>query len=223
MKRIREIAIGLVDDHTLLRKGLASLLEEFEQINILFDAENGEDMQQKMKQTGPPEVILMDVNMPKMDGVASVKWLKAHHPAVSVIALSMLDDEATVIKMLKAGAGGYMLKESRPQDLVYAIEQISIHGFFATGMASENLIKQSQLVMPQGGDSPSTQAGLSEKEEEFLLLMCTELSLKEVADKMCISPRTTENYRERLQIKLGVKNRIGMVLYAIRSGLYKLD
>ena len=114
------ISIAVVDDHTLFRHGISSLLSEYEDIKIVFDAANGVDMQEKIKKYPLPQVILMDITMPVMDGYETTKWLKQNHPDVKVLALSMFEEDKPIIGMLKAGAGGYMLKQSKAADLICA-------------------------------------------------------------------------------------------------------
>ncbi|HEY4327056.1 MAG TPA: response regulator transcription factor [Mucilaginibacter sp.] len=209
-----QILIAIVDDHTLFRNGVASLMSEFKELKVVFEAENGEQLQQILaKNHHPlPQVILMDINMPVMDGYAATKWVKSKYPQIKVLALSMFEDDKAVIQMIKSGAGGYVLKESRPRDLLEAIKTINEKGVYINEMVSGKLIRS---VKDDETDH------LSKKEIEFLKLCCSELTYKEMADQMFISPRTVDNYRESLFQKLNIKSRTGLVLYAIQNEIFK--
>lgn len=209
-----QINIAIVDDHTLFRNGVAALMSEFEEVQVLFEAENGEQMQQKLSHQSLPDVILMDINMPVVDGFEATSWLKSHFPQVKVLALSMFEDDKAVIKMIKCGAGGYVLKEVTPKELLIAIKTINSKGVFINEMVSGKLFR-SVTVMDQ--------ESLTKKETEFMKLCCSELTYKEIADKMFVSPRTVDNYREALFLKLNLKSRTGLVLYAIQNEIFKFD
>jgi len=206
-----KIAIAIVDDHTLFRSGLVSLLNEFDEIDVLFEAINGADLQEKIKKHPSVQMVLMDINMPLMDGYASAKWLKCSYPTIHILALSMFNQEKEVIGMLKAGAGGYMVKESKPSDLLLAIKIMMEKGFYINDLVSGRLIaslKQTEQKII-----------FSEKELIFLQHCSTELTYKEIANLMNISPRTVDNYRESLFAKLSIKSRTGLVVYGIKNNL----
>jgi DNA-binding NarL/FixJ family response regulator len=124
------IKIAIIDNHTLFRQGMISLLSDFKEIDTIFDAENGEDMISKLKKSSLPDIILMDITMPVMDGYEATAWLRENHPTVKVLALSMSDEDKPIITMLKNGAVGYMLKESKIRDVVYAMQTIQKHGYY---------------------------------------------------------------------------------------------
>jgi DNA-binding NarL/FixJ family response regulator len=210
-----KIRIAIVDDHTLFRNGVAALMGEFEELQILFQADNGQHMQQLLiKQKQLPQVILMDISMPVMDGYAATNWLKKNHPQIKVLALSMFEDDKAVINMIRCGACGYLLKESKPADLFEAIKTIIQKGVFINEMVTGKMIRS--IVE---GESESA---FSPNEIIFLKLCCTELTYKEIADQMCISPRTIENYRDALFQRLNLKSRTGLVLYAIQNEIVKI-
>ncbi len=213
--KTRNIIVSIVDDHTLFRDGLSNLLSEFDHISIGFEAKNGYDMQEKLKAHGAPEVMLMDINMPVMDGYAATAWLKENHPAVHVLALSMYEDDVSIIKMLRKGAGGYVLKECNADELVRAIQSIIDTDYYINELVTGKLIRSVREEDSETGVA-ATRA-FSAREMEFLQLCCSELTYKEIADQMIISPRTVDGYREALFEKLGIKSRIGLVLYAIKS------
>lgn len=204
-----KILIGIVDDHTLFRNGVAGLMSEFDELKVVFEAGNGQQMQQMLAKHALPQVILMDINMPVMDGFEATAWLKVNYPNIRVLALSMFEEDNTVIRMVKAGACGYVLKESKPSELLEAIKTIHTRGVFINEMVSGKLVR--------GLTHPDNEASLSKKEVEFLKYCCSELTYKEIADKMFVSPRTIDNYRESLFQKLDLKSRTGLVLYAIKN------
>lgn len=208
------ISIAIVDDHTLFRSGLASLLTEFDEIEVAFEATNGIDLQERLHKHPEVKLVLMDINMPLMDGYASTKWLKAHYPHIHVLALSMFDEEKEIIGMLKAGAGGYMVKESKPSDLLLAIKTMVEKGFYINDLVSGRLL----VSLKQDEPKPI----FTERELAFLQFCSTELTYKEIANLMNVSPRTVDNYRESLFAKLNIKSRTGLVVYAIRHQLISI-
>lgn len=212
------ISIAIIDDHTLFRQGMISLLSEFKEIQIVFNASNGKEMKDKIICNPIPEVILMDINMPVMDGYESTSWLKANYPQIKVLALSMFDEDKSIIKMLKNGAGGYLLKESKTSEVVAAIKTIKDHGYFLNDLVSGRLLRNIQ-------DNKSGQnilADLSANEIKFLQLCCSEDTYKEIADQMNLSPHTIDNYRQNLFQKFEIKSRTGLVLFALKNELFVL-
>ena len=208
-----KINIAIVDDHTLFRNGVAALMAEFDELAIVFQAENGLQLQQLLVKQTLPQVILMDINMPVLDGYAATTWVKQHYPQIKVLALSMFEDDKAVIRMIKCGAGGYVLKESKPRELLEAIKSVHTKGVYINEMVSGKLLRS-----VSGQDEKPV---LTKKETEFLKLCCSELTYKEIADQLCVSPRTVDNYRESLFEKLELKSRTGLVLYAIENEIYK--
>lgn len=213
-----KIDIAIVDDHTLFRQGLASLLTDSEKINVVFDAENGQDMMQKITKHPLPEVILMDITMPLMDGYESTKWIKANYPQIKVLALSMFEEDKPIIGMLKSGAGGYMLKQSRAADLVDAITGIAKQAFYINELVSGKLLRNIQNNQP----TKTAQVELNANELKFLELCCSDLTYKQIADAMFLSPHTIDNYREALFQKFETKSRTGLVIAALKQELIKI-
>jgi DNA-binding NarL/FixJ family response regulator len=173
---------------------------------------------QKLKGAETPEVVLMDINMPIMNGYEAALWLRTHYPSVKVIALSMYDDESSIIRMLNNGAKGYLLKDSEPGELHHAIQAVITKGFYYSNTVAGRImhaIQDEELAMPQ----PVGLDELNENELQFLKWTCTELTYKEIAEQMCYSPRTIDGFRDGLFYKLKVKSRVGLVLYAIRHGV----
>jgi two-component system invasion response regulator UvrY len=210
-------SIALVDDHKLLRTGLAGLLRDLDH-NVLLEASNGDDFIAQLKKSPLPEVVLLDINMPVKNGYETALWLKQNKPDIKVLALSMQDDEYAIIKMLKNGARGYILKDADPSELKRAIIALITHGFYYSDLVTGTLLHN---INGDDKNKP-TASNLSDRETEFLKWCCTELTYKEIADKMCVSPRTVDGYRDDLFEKLNVKSRVGLVLYAIKNGIVKM-
>ena len=210
-----KINIGLVDDHQLFSKSLGLLLSSFPNISVVIDAVNGKDLQQKIKHVDVlPEIMLVDVSMPVMDGPQTTEWLHATYPNMRLVALSMDDKEATIIRMLKAGCCSYLLKDINPNELEHALEEVHRHGFYNPAISYQRLMEQTK--------EENATAALSEKELQFLHLACSDMHYREVASIMNLSERTIDGYRAMVFEKLNVQSRTGMVMVALRKGLVKL-
>jgi len=210
--------IALADDHVLLRNGLATLLKELD-YEVLFEADNGKQFIDKLKKHGKPQIALMDINMPVMDGYETTLWLKQNQPEIKVLALSMYDDENAVIRMIRSGAKGYILKDSDPSELKMALGAIASKGFYHSDLVTGTLIHAvNHLDNPENAGAKEV-LGLNDRELDLLKLICTELTFKEIAEKMQLSPRTIDGYRDSLLEKLQCKSRVGLVIYAIKNGI----
>ena len=211
-------AVALVDDHVLLRNGLANLIRSFGEYAVLFEAYNGIDFIKQLKPRCLPDLVLLDVNMPDMDGYDTALWLKRNHPEIKILALSMYDSDNSIIRMLKNGVKGYILKDIEPTELKMALESVIYKGFYYSEMVTGKLLHTINAL-----DEPEPKVShvlrLNDRELEFLKLACTECTYKEIAEQMYLSPRTIDGYRDALFEKLAVKTRVGLVLYAIRNGI----
>lgn len=211
------ISVALIDDHVLLRNGLAGMLRE-SGYQVLFEADDGNEVASKVKASGSPDVALLDINMKHMNGYDTATWFKQNCPETKVLALSMYDDEENIIKMLKNGARGYILKDSHPTELKAAIEAVVTKGFYYSEMVTGRLMRS----IIENGEEKDEQANLTGREIEFLKLAASELTYKEIAEQMNLSHRTIDGYRDDLFEKLNIKSRVGLVLYAIRNGIVKV-
>jgi DNA-binding NarL/FixJ family response regulator len=209
--------VVLIDDHSLLRNGLVSLIESLGH-TVLFEADNGKDFIKKLSNHPSPDLVLMDINMPEMDGYDTTLWLKQKHPAIKVVALSMYDSESAIIRMMKCGAKGYILKDSEPAELKEALESLFSKGYYYSELVNSKLMHAINNF-DDGGSEIKSLIQITEKETEFLKLICTELTYKEIADKLKISPRTVDNYRDSLFEKLNLKTRVGLAMFAARNGI----
>ena len=212
--------IALVDDHILMRKALASLVRNLGH-EVTIESDNGLKFTKALNQNNMPEIVLLDINMPEMDGYKTALWIKDHYPEIFVIALTMYDNENTVIGMFKCGARGYLLKDTEPEILKEAIEDIMSRGYFHSEAVSEHLVRSTRNNS-QKAVGTQVPFPLTAKEIEFLRLVSTELTYKEIAAALDLSHRTIDSYRDILFEKLNIKSRIGLVLYAIRFGIVKI-
>lgn len=213
--------IALVDDHILLRTGLASLLHSFKGYSVLFEANNGKDFIEQLKQYPEPDIVLLDITMPEMNGIETAAWIKQHLKNAKVLVLSVMENDAVIISMLKLGARGYILKDSKPVVFKQALDNIRDTGFFMNELVSNKMLNYVKHEEDQGKEVNAI-SQLSENEIVFLQMSCTEMTYKEIAEKMGISPRTVDGYRDHLLKKLNVQSRIGLVIFAIKHGLYKV-
>jgi len=209
--------IVLTDDHILLRNGLAGLLKTLGH-TVLYEAGNGKELISKLKQGQLPDIILMDINMPEMDGCQATVWLRKNHPSVRVLALSMYNHESAIIRMFKSGASGYILKDCSPAELQEAISNVMAKGYYYPELLNGKLINAINKLGDEG-DEINALVHLNEKEIDFLKLCCSEYTYKEIADMLKVSPRTVDGYRDGLFEKLHVKTRIGLAMYAIKHSL----
>jgi DNA-binding NarL/FixJ family response regulator len=210
--------IGLVDDHQLFLKSLALMMESFHEYEVVVEALNGSALQTILKQSPQklPEMMLIDVNMPVMDGVATAKWLNENYPEMHLIALSMNDSDAAVIEMFKAGCCAYLLKDTHPNELEKALIEVRKKGYYNADRANVNF----RRLLMKADEKP--EITLSGREKGFLELACSELTYKHIAAKMGLSERTIDGYREALFEKFHVQSRVGLCLEALRKKFVKL-
>ncbi len=204
----------------LIAKAISTLAEGFPHFKVLYEVENGIALQEKFKvPANIPDIVLLDIRMPEMDGYATAAWLLKTHPQVLVMALSVQDDDASIIKMIKAGARGYLHKNAHPAELEKALQTLITKGMYYPDWATSRVFAS----LAADEQHPAGHAvALSEREREFLKYACTELTYKEIGDQMCCSPRTVERYRDCLFEKLNVKTRVALALFAVKIGLHKV-
>ncbi|GAC1306153.1 MAG: response regulator transcription factor [Mucilaginibacter sp.] len=208
------IQIALVDDHRLFRSGIASLIHKLPQYKILFEAGDGEELTQKLTPKLQPDIVLLDINMPKKDGIATAQWLRNNYPEVKVIVLSMFEDAEKVLQMVKMGVKGYLLKDAEPFEFEQALEKVSEGEVYYPEFVTRHILNSF--------DQKPDQLKLNSREIEFLKLAGRELTYKEIAEQMCVSTRTVDGYRDQLFDKLEIRSRVGLVLYAIKNKLIEL-
>jgi len=213
--------IAIVDDHTMFRKGLSALINLFPRYEVLFEAADGREMIERLKYQRHPDIILLDISMPGMDGYETAEWLRTHHPDIHVLALSTMETEIAIIKMIRQGAKGYVLKDAEPEELKLAFDEVFSRGFFFNDQVTRTVMRNiSQLV--DENSSLNTFVKLTPREMEFIRKACSEKSYQEIAKEMFVSERTVDGYREALFKKLNVSTRVGLVLYAIKNNFVVL-
>lgn len=208
-------SIAIVDDHVLIAKALSAIIENFASFEVLYESENGKALQEKFSnKKNVPDIVLLDISMPVMDGFETAQWLRESHPEVLIMALSMQDDEQSLIKMIKSGAKGYLLKNVHPLELEKALNALVKNGFYYPDWATSKVFQS----LGSSSSAKNETINITEREKEFLQYSVTEMSYKEIAEKMFCSPRTVESYRDSLFEKLGLKTRVGLAVYAMKNG-----
>jgi DNA-binding NarL/FixJ family response regulator len=210
------IKLALVDDHIILRKSLALLINMLHGFEIVLHANHGKDFISGLNAKRLPDIVLMDITMPEMDGVETTRWLKQYYPAIKVIALSMLKNDLVFVRMLKNGARGFLLKDTEPEELNTALWYVYEKGYYYNELFTPKMQLQTDI------DNTETGVMLNEKELIFLRWACTEKSHKQIAGEMCVSPRTVDGYRDALFRKLNVSSRVGLVMYALKNEIVYL-
>jgi DNA-binding NarL/FixJ family response regulator len=212
-----KLTIGIADDHQLFLKSLSVLIGSYPGIEVVLEALQGEDLIKKLAlATVKPDILLIDVNMPVMDGPRAAEKISRDYPAIKLVALSMKDDDISIIRMLKAGCCAYLLKDIHPDELEKALQEIRTRGYYNADAFN---INYRRLLIRT---SEEEKLNITDRELQFLQLACSDLTYKEIAAQMYLSERTVDGYRESLFVKLNVKSRVGMALEAIRRELITL-
>lgn len=217
------IKLAIVDDQTLFLKGLRLLISTFPDIEIIIEATNGEELLQALTQQ-QPDVILLDLRMPVMDGVEATERIKADYPDIKIILLTTYDSDRLINQLMKSGASGYLLKNEEPEVLRAAIHSVMEKGFYFNDHVSQALLKglqKNHQVIRPWKETASLQ--LTKREVEVLHLICQGNTSGEIAKKLFISIRTAENHRKNLLNKTDVKNTAGLIIYAIRNKIVDIE
>jgi len=214
------IRIVIADDHEIFRQGFLTLIRKEKNLMFLGEARNGEELIDLVAETNP-DIAFVDIAMPKMDGIAATRILSEKKSLTKVIALSMFNDDNLLIDMLEAGASGYLLKNTTLKEIVLAIDSVMKDENYFCDDTSAKLIR---LIAGRKKSLRNTnrEISFSGREKDVLNLMCKQLTIKEIAEELGLSPRTVQTYREALQEKTGSRNSIGIVLYAIQHGIVSL-
>ncbi len=220
MKRNAPIRILLADDHEIFRDGFQVMLKKQENIKLIGDAANGRELVDMVMQL-QPDVVITDIKMPELDGVAATRIITGKYPGIQVIGLTMFDDDNLIIDMLEAGAKGYLLKSAHKKEIIDAIQTVYNKEVYYCKNTSANLMR----LIAQSRYNPYKQEPkpvFTEKELEVIRMICQQASNKEIAAHLNLSIRTIEGYRDRIQERINARNMVGIVVYAIREGIYKL-
>jgi two-component system invasion response regulator UvrY len=213
MTTVTPYKLILADDHILLREALANLLNTFDGFMVVATAGNGKEVIKALNDGTQPAIILMDLNMPEMDGYETAKWLMQHHPKIKVVILTMYDSEIALIRLLKAGVCGFLKKDIHPAELKNALHTIAAGDYYYSNHTTNKI---ASLFRKQ---SALEKAMLNETEIEFLKLASTDMTYKEIAQAMHMTPRHIDSYRDALFTKLDVRSRVGLVIYAVKNGM----
>jgi two-component system, NarL family, invasion response regulator UvrY len=213
MKTPLPYKIILADDHILLRDALASLINNFDAFTVTAVAGNGQEVIAALANGCQADIALMDLNMPQMDGYETAKWLAQQHPGIKIIILTMYDSEIALIRLLKAGVHGFLKKDIHPDELKNALLTVAAGEYY---YSNHTTVKIASLFRKPSGIEKST---LSDIEIEFLKLASTDMTYKEIAQALGMTPRHVDTYRDALFTKLDVKSRVGLAIYAVKNGI----
>jgi len=210
------IKVAIADDHALFRTGVKTSLSSHKDIQMIAEAENGMQLLNLLKHI-KPDVILLDIHMPIMDGYTALPEIKKLYPDMKVIMLSMNNDPSIITRMMEIGANSYLTKESDSETIYHAIRTCFEQEFFFNDLTNKALLNGLRMKKP--ADTATPEVNLNDKEVTILKLMCEEKSTKEIADIVDLSPRTVEAIRDKLKTKTGVKSMAGLVMYAVKAGI----
>lgn len=211
------IQVSLVDDHILLRDALAETIENFEECKVVGVAADGKEMQQILERGVIPDLVLLDLNMPVMDGYEAAQWLHTHHPEVRTLILTMYDSEVALIRLLQYGVRGFLRKDIHPFELRAAITAVMKDGYYYSHRTTGKLASLFQKSFEE--NLPVERVMLSDMDIEFLKLASTDMTYKEIAGKLNISVRAVDGFRDSLFDRLEVKSRVGLAIFALKNGL----
>ncbi|WPQ61114.1 response regulator transcription factor [Chitinophaga sancti] len=213
--------IAIVDDQVMIRKALSVLINMFPGYEVMLDASDGKDLQRQLQEENPPHIVLLDIVMPNMDGYETAGWLRDNYPDIKVLALSTMDSDTAIIKMIKHGAKGYVLKDADPAELKLAFDEVIRQGYFYNELITRKVMNSIHALADDKSDLKAF-AKLTDRELQFLRLACSEKTYQQIAAEMFVSERTVDGYREALCKKLNLNTRVGLVMFAIRNNIVQL-
>jgi two-component system, NarL family, response regulator DegU len=208
--------LAVVDDQQMFRKGLISLISEFNEMSVIIEAGNGKELIDKMVRK-VPDVVLLDLEMPGMDGAQTLAWLKQKHPRIRVIILTMHDEESIIAHMVENGAHGFLVKNDPIETLIDAVHSVMDTGYYFDDRISKALL--TRLITGEKIKPKFSKVALTERELQIIQLICEEFTNKEIAEKLCLSVRTIDGHREVILEKIKARNTVGIVMYAVKNGL----
>lgn len=212
-----KIKIIIADDYKIFREGLKVGLSADDRLEVMAEADNGEDLV-KLLETNTPDVILMDLKMPIMDGMEATKIVRKKYPAMKVLVVSMYEDDKFIIHLMENGANGYLLKNAEPDEIRRSIYSVHENGYYFNDLVNKALLKK--LVLKNNlKPSFNQNIDLTEREQEVLKMICEEKTAAEIAKEIFLSPRSVEGIRQRLIEKIGVRNTAGLVMFAVKNGI----
>ncbi|WKD85610.1 Oxygen regulatory protein NreC [Polaribacter huanghezhanensis] len=219
----QKVKIALADDEQLFRKGISFILQRENNFDILFEAENGQELIDAIHSKNVPDIILMDLKMPVLNGIETTKIIHEKYPSIKIIALTSYSGKSFITNMINVGASSYLLKNTSPKIVIHTINEVFEKGFYYDDKVlktiHENLLSSSGKKIKNDLDENL----LSKREREILELICAQLTTGEIAEKLFLSPRTIEGHRKNLLLKTASKNVAGLVIYGIQKKLIELS
>jgi two-component system, NarL family, invasion response regulator UvrY len=216
MKFQNIIKVAVAEDHTLVRKAFVEMIGGFKNFEVIFDVSSGKELLQKLNKKNLPDVLMMDINMPDLDGFQTMNILSKEYPRLNVLIVSMQNDEMSIIRMVRLGVKGYLIKDTEPEEFKEALERIAEGRYHYSGYVTARMINN-----VSNDDDPINI--LTERELEFLKYLCTDMNYQQIGEKMGVSVRTVDGYRDSAYSKIRVKNRIALVMYALKKGIVNLE
>ncbi len=217
----KKINIVITDDHLLFRKGLISLFSELSNIGKIHEASNGKELLSLLEKIQLPDVLLLDLKMPEMDGIEATDIIKRLYPKIKIIILSMEDDEQLILRLIEKGVNGYLLKNADPDELEKAIKDVTQKGYYFNEILS-NLIFHNLSHYSSDKQRNTLKVELTNREIQILELICKEYTSDEIAQKYNLSRRTIEGHRKNMLAKTGTKNMAGLIIFAIKEGIISI-
>lgn len=216
MQQPSTYTVGIADDHHVMRQGLNLLINSFGGFSVLFESGNGGQVMEHLQAGRVPDLMLLDQNMPEVDGYATARYMHQYYPSSRILIVSMYDTDSFLIRLLNAGARGFIKKDADPSELRLAMQTIMREGYYHSNNTAGRITTTYRSPLR---DELLGKRTLTDQEIEFLKLIATESTYKAIAAIMCIPMRSLDTIRDNLFIRLGVKNRVGLAMYAIRSGI----
>lgn len=212
-----KIKVAIADDYRIFREGLKVSLSQDDKMDMIFEVDNGEDLLKNIE-TNKPDVVIMDLKMPIMDGMEATQQLRKKYQDIKVVVVSMYDDDKFIIHLMEIGANGYLFKNAEPDEIRKAIHSVYENGYYFNDIVNKALLKK--LVL-KGNIKPSFNQNveLTERELQVLKLICEEKTAAEIGKEIFLSPRSVEGIRQRLIEKIGVRNTAGLVMFAAKNGM----
>src|SRR6266498_4503055 len=211
------IKIAIADDYKIFREGLKVSLADDQNLEVVFEVDNGEDLLKSME-SNKADIVIMDLNMPIMDGMEATQVIRKKYNEVKVLVVSMYDDDKFIIHLMEIGANGYLLKNAEPDEIRKAIYAVHENGYYFNDLVNKALLKK-LIIKNNINPSFNQNVEFSEREHKVLKLICEEKTAVEIAKEIFLSPRSVEGIRQRLIEKVGVRNTAGLVMFAIKNGI----
>ncbi|HRN72822.1 MAG TPA: response regulator transcription factor [Ginsengibacter sp.] len=211
------LKVAIADDHQIFRSGVILSLKPYSHIKFVLEASNGQELIDGIEKD-IPDIVLLDLRMPEMDGIETTKYLNKHYPQIRILILTMFEDERFVGHLMDSGANGYLLKSTDPSEIVQAFADVMENGFYLNNFVNRVLIKKN-YAKQKFSPNLNSELTITDKEKEVLSLVCMEFTAQEIAQRMNISPRTVEAIKDRLMERFGVKNSVGLVFFAMKNSL----